>query len=138
MRITIVLVLTLSGCTATPNTQLSDTGQNRLNLGIEYMKHGHHERARHHLDQAYADAPGSEAVIIALGQWYLSKENVNSALLLYQQALSWQPMSGALYNNYAIALCLTGHWQQALVMFDHAQRLQQDVAANRAQCLTSR
>jgi type IV pilus assembly protein PilF len=138
MKIWIVLAVALSGCSAAPNTSLSDAGQHRLNLGLEYMKRGQLERARQHLDKAYADAPGAEAVIIALGQWYLHKEKLNSALLLYQQALSWQPMSGALYNNYAIALCLSGHRQQALVMFDHAQRLQQDVVANRAQCITSR
>ena len=139
MRLAITLSLALiAGCSLAPNADLSDAGNTRLQLGLEYMKRGQLERARDHLDKAYHDAPRSEAVIIALGQWYLRKEKLKSALLLYQQALSWQPNSGAMYNNYAIALCLSGQWQQALAMFDHAERLQQTVIANRTQCLSSR
>ncbi|MBT40954.1 MAG: pilus assembly protein PilF [Idiomarina sp.] len=135
MKIAILLWLAmLAGCSLTPNAELSDAGKTRLQLGLEYMQRDQLERARPHLDKAYNDAPRSEAVIIALGQWYLRKEKVNSALLLYQQALSWQPNSGAMYNNYAIALCVAGYRQQAMLMFDQAESLQQQVAANRKQC----
>lgn len=135
MKLAIALSMALIvGCSLSPNTVLSEAGNTRLRLGLEYMKRGQLERAREHLDKAYNDAPGAEPVIIALGQWYLRKENVNSALLLYQQALSWQPKSGAMYNNYAIALCLAGKWQHAMTMFATAERHQIDVEANRRQC----
>ncbi|MGM0525206.1 MAG: tetratricopeptide repeat protein [Pseudomonadota bacterium] len=138
MKKLLVVSLLVAGCAGAPSAQLSDAGESRLQLAVEYMKRDQLERARTHLDKAYSDAPRAESVIIALGQWYLRKENVKSALLLYQQALSWQPKSGALYNNYAIALCLSGNTQQALAMFDQAERFQQTVAANRAQCLSHR
>lgn len=138
MKKLLVMSLLMAGCTGTPGAQLSDVGESRLQLAVEYMKRDQLERARTHLDKAYSDAPRSESVIIALGQWYLRKENVKSALLLYQQALSWQPKSGALYNNYAIALCLSGDTQQALAMFDQAERFQQTVSVNRTQCLSRR
>ncbi|WP_404401615.1 pilus assembly protein PilF [Idiomarina seosinensis] len=130
--------LLLSGCATSPAQQLSEAGQTRLTLGVEYMKRGQLQRAREQLNKAYQDAPRSEAVIIALGQWYLRKEKVNSALLLYQQALSWQPISGAMYYNYAIALCLAGNTEQALQLFAQAEQLQQQVAVSRAQCLSRR
>lgn len=135
MKLAITLSLTLVvGCSLTPKAELSDAGKTRLQLGLEYMQRGQLERARPHLDKAYHDAPRSEAVIIALGQWYLRKEKVNSALLLYQRALSWQPKSGAMYNNYAIALCVAGYRQNAMLMFEQAELRQQNVAANREQC----
>lgn len=139
MKLALTLSLALiASCSLTPNAELSDAGKTRLQLGLEYMQRNQLARARPHLDKAYADAPRSEAVIIALGQWYLRKENINSALLLYQQALSWQPKSGAMYNNYAIALCLAGQWQQAMLAFDEAEKMQHAVTANRQQCLQQR
>ncbi|MGM0481831.1 MAG: tetratricopeptide repeat protein [Pseudomonadota bacterium] len=138
IKYVVVFGLLVAGCATAPNQQLSDAGKTRLTLGVEYMKRGQLERAREQLNKAYQDAPRAEAVIIALGQWYLRKENVNSALLLYQQALSWQPISGAMYYNYAIALCLAGNTQHALQLFEQAEQFQQDVAISRAQCLSRR
>lgn len=134
VMVTALAIIWLVGCAQTPNHQLSPAGQSRLTLGIEYMKRNQLQRARLQLDQAYQDAPRSEAVIIALGQWYLRKENVKSALLLYQQALTWQPISGVLYSNYAIALCLAGEVDKALAMFEMAAASNQYVADNRARC----
>lgn len=124
----------LCACSVVPNQNLSPAGEARLALGLEYMKRQQYDRARQHLNRAYQDAPAAETVVVALGQWYLHQQQVNSALLLYQQALSWQPMSGVIHNNLAIALCLSGKTQQAMAMFDKASALAQDVAENRARC----
>ncbi|ATZ73710.1 pilus assembly protein PilF [Idiomarina sp. X4] len=140
MRAALLLIaLALMGCTASSNDPLPVSKDVRLQLGVAYLTQGKLALAKPHLQAALEDSPHSLNAVIAMAQWHLAANETDSALSLYQQALSWQPMSGALYNNYAVALCMAGKWDDALRYFDkvsldaqypyHAKSQQ-----NRAQC----
>lgn len=141
MRTALLLIaVALYGCTANPERPVSGGNDVRLQLGLAYLAQGNLKLAYPHLQTAILNNPHSLDANLALGQWYLATNDVDSALSLYQQTLSWQPMSGALYNNYAVALCVAGDWKTALTYFDkvasdpaysHPAR----VKANRAECL---
>lgn len=141
MRTTLLLIAAaLYGCTANPEQSVSVGNDVRLQLGLAYLAQGKLKLAYPHLQTALTNNPRSLDANLALGQWYLATNDVDSALSLYQQTLSWQPMSGALYNNYAVALCVAGDWKKALRYFDkvtldpaypHHARAE----ANRAECL---
>ncbi|MAF75600.1 MAG: hypothetical protein CMF17_07060 [Idiomarinaceae bacterium] len=90
---------------------------------MAYLAQNQLDHAERHFKQAFLADPKRVDTVLALGHWYLRKERVNSALLLYQEALSWQPMSGVLHNNYAVALCLSGQQQAAQRAFAQAKRL---------------
>ena len=114
------LSVVLIGCSSTANNTSVDA---HLRAGLAYLKQQQLDHAERHLKHAFLAAPRRIDTVLALGHWYLSKERVNSALLLYQEALSWQPMSGVLHNNYAVALCLSGQQQAADDAFAQAKRL---------------
>ncbi len=118
--VTVSISLVLTGCSSTASNASADA---HLRAGIAYIKHQQLDHAERHLKQAFLIAPRRIDTVLALGHWYLSKERVNSALLLYQEALSWQPMSGVLHNNYAVALCLSGQQEAARQAFAKAKRL---------------
>ncbi|MCA1767571.1 MAG: tetratricopeptide repeat protein [Idiomarina sp.] len=141
MRAALLLIAAaLYGCAANPEKPVSEGKDVRLQLGLAYLAQGKLKLAYPHLQTALTNNPQSLDANLALGQWYLSTNDVDSALSLYQQALSWQPKSGALYNNYAVALCVAGDWKTALTYFDkvtldpayphHAR-----ADANKAECL---
>ena len=141
MRAALLLIaVALYGCTANPEQSVSVGNDVRLQLGLAYLAQGKLKLAHPHLQTALTNNPRSLDANLALGQWYLATNDVDSALSLYQQTLSWQPMSGALYNNYAVALCVAGDWKTALTYFDkvrldskysHHDRARK----NRAECL---
>ena len=141
MRAALLLVaIVLFGCTAKPERTVSAGDDVRLQLGRAYLAQGKLKLAYPHLQIALMNSPQSLNTNLAMAQWYLATNDVDSALSLYQQALSWQPMSGALFNNYAVALCVAGDWKTALTYFDkvtldpaypHPARAK----ANRAECL---
>ncbi|MFD2631840.1 tetratricopeptide repeat protein [Idiomarina piscisalsi] len=119
MRAALLLIaLALMGCTASSNDPLPVNKDVRLQLGVAYLNKGRLELAKPHLQAAMKRNPRSLNALFALAQWHLAANETDSALSLYQQALSWQPMSGALYNNYAVALCMAGEWEKALGYFD--------------------
>ncbi|OIM99400.1 hypothetical protein BFR57_02185 [Idiomarina sp. MD25a] len=122
MRWLLIILMSwgLSACAATGRSAAADA---HLRAGMAYLKQNQLDHAERHLKQAFLTAPRRIDTVLALGHWYLSKERVNSALLLYQEALSWQPMSGVLHNNYAVALCLSGQHQAAERAFAQAKRL---------------
>ncbi|MCK7459404.1 tetratricopeptide repeat protein [Idiomarina aminovorans] len=141
MRAVLLLIAAaLFGCAANPEKPVAEGKDVRLRLGLAYLAQGKLKLAYPHLQTALTKNPQSLDANLALGQWYLSTNDIDSALSLYQQALSWQPKSGALYNNYAVALCVAGDWKTALTYFDKvtldpAYSHHARVDANRAECL---
>lgn len=118
----LIVALALYGCTATPKATMPQGNDVRVQLGLAYLAKGKLKLAHPHLQTALTKNPKSLDAHLALAQWHLAANDVDSALSLYQQALSWQPNSGALFNNYAVALCVAGDWKTALLYFDKAQR----------------
>ncbi|HAE89427.1 MULTISPECIES: tetratricopeptide repeat protein [Idiomarina] len=110
----------LTACSVSTDETVVDA---HLRAGMAYLAQNQLDHAERHFKQAFLADPKRVDTVLALGHWYLRKERVNSALLLYQEALSWQPMSGVLHNNYAVALCLSGQQQAAQRAFAQAQRL---------------
>jgi type IV pilus assembly protein PilF len=104
----IVVIMGINGCSEGPVKNEHKAAENRLQLGIEYMKLGHNEMALDRLEKAleldenYADAHNALAVL------YERLDQNDKARAHYQRAVALEPQNSDIQNNYGQFLCQHG------------------------------
>lgn len=120
----IVIILglmgTLGGCVTADNFNPQDATTARLNLAEEYLRLGNFNLAKQNLDKAREYSPQDAKVLSAYGTFYFQQENLEQAMEFYKQAIKLAPQNGNYKNNYAISLCKTNHFKEALNLFKEA------------------
>ncbi len=133
-----LLVLSLSACTSTPDTQslngnfnTSQAAKTRVSLGLTYLKNGNYIQAKKNLDQAFEYAPNSADVNYALAYYYQIVGEQRRADSYYSTALELAPDNGDIANSYGAFMCQVGDYEKAKSYFLHAVNIRQ--YANSAQ-----
>lgn len=121
------LVLLSSGCVtntkmsksnAVESTQqkgpnLEKAARARLSLGIQYLKLGQVERAKHNFDKAMEHDSDLAAVQIGMGWYYENVQEPEKARKYYKRAIQLQPNNGDNLNTYASFLCTQDDYSAA-------------------------
>ncbi len=116
--ICISLLLVACGPTYTrqsisPSTRSNAVAEANLNLGIEYMKRGHYEKALEKLKRAEIADPGYSATQNALGLLYQRLGELGQAEQYFKRAISLNPGDYLTLNNYGLFLCQSGRYAEA-------------------------
>lgn len=88
-----------------------------VQLGLAYLKHGNHPRAKKKLLKALDQDPSSPEANGAMGFYMENSGDNKQAHKYYQKALSLAPKSGAHLNNYGTFLCKLGNYQESIKYF---------------------
>ena len=99
---------------------LNEAAEQRLNLGLQYLKNGQTERAKHHLDKAFKHAPHKASVLIGLAYYYEQVKEFSRADKYYRKALSIDSDKGDYLNLYGSFLCNQGNYSKAEKYFKKA------------------
>lgn len=113
VRVLSLLLIISSACGEKPVRDVRKAAEDRLHLGIEYMKLEQNEMALDRLHKAieleenYADAHNALAVL------YERMNQNDKATEHYQKALNIEPQNSDIHNNYGQFLCKQGHGNEA-------------------------
>ena len=114
----------LAGCAGSApeekEAQVSEAGQTRLQLGLEYLQQGDMNAARQNLEKALDAAPQDYRTQLGMAL-YAQRNGENAAAeQRYRQALKLAPGNGTVLNNYGAFLCGLGQYVPAQQQFSAA------------------
>lgn len=119
--LTIVLFLSLSGCSSQPERNSGYDGsfdpieaaKTRVSLGLTYLKNGNYTQAKTNLDRAINFAPRLSDAHFAMGYYYQSVSEFELADQYYNQAIALDKNNPDLLNSYGAFLCQKGEYQRS-------------------------
>lgn len=101
----------LAGCSGSApekEAQVSEAGQTRLQLGLEYLQQGDMDAARQNLEKALDAAPQDYRTQLGMALYEQRIGENAAAEQRYRQALKLAPGNGTVLNNYGAFLCGLG------------------------------
>ena len=118
----LLLVSMVGGCTSTAKTNQVSVSrdeqlQNRLQLAVNYMRSGNHERAREHLARAEEIDSRSPEVHDLYALLYQREREFDIAEKHYKKALGYDPGFTRGRNNYGSFLLRQGRAEEACEQF---------------------
>ena len=106
----------LAGCSGSApekEAQVSEAGQTRLQLGLEYLQQGDMDAARQNLEKALDAAPQDYRTQLGMALYAQRNGENTEAEQRYRQALKLAPGNGTVLNNYGAFLCGLGQYVPA-------------------------
>ncbi|WP_158967611.1 type IV pilus biogenesis/stability protein PilW [Paraglaciecola sp. L3A3] len=91
--------------------------QNRISLGLTYLRNGNYSQAKFNLDKALEFAPRSADVNYAMAYYYQRVEEIDKAENAYQFAMDLEPKNADIINSYGAFLCENGNYPKAKEYF---------------------
>lgn len=131
LSLALAVGISLVSCSSTPPTSsdmpvapvahknLAEASRLNVQLGLNYLKQGHMERAKQKLLQAVNEEPSITAYS-ALAYYYQLTSDPQKAEEYYLKAIDLQPQAGAGHNNYGAFLCQQKRYQDADQQFQLA------------------
>ena len=113
----------LAGCSGSApekEAQVSEAGQTRLQLGLEYLQQGDMDAARQNLEKALDAAPQDYRTQLGMALYAQRNGENAEAEQRYRQALKLAPGNGTVLNNYGAFLCGLGQYVPAQQQFSAA------------------
>lgn len=113
----------LAGCSGSApekEAQVSEAGQTRLQLGLEYLQQGDMDAARQNLEKALDAAPQDYRTQLGMALYEQRIGENAAAEQRYRQALKLAPGNGTVLNNYGAFLCGLGQYVPAQQQFSAA------------------
>ncbi|MCW6014146.1 type IV pilus biogenesis/stability protein PilW [Serratia marcescens] len=113
----------LAGCSGSApekEAQVSEAGQTRLQLGLEYLQQGDMNAARQNLEKALDAAPQDYRTQLGMALYAQRSGENAEAEQRYRQALKLAPGNGTVLNNYGAFLCGLGQYVPAQQQFSAA------------------
>jgi type IV pilus assembly protein PilF len=119
------LVLTACSYNPTYTVDYPNLASARYNAeqGLKYTHLGRTDLAHEKFELAMQQAPHDPLVLDALAYYYEKTGNIDLANVTYFRALTLDPRSGVLRNNYGAFLCRNGYPQESIQYFMKASEV---------------
>lgn len=100
-----------------PAAQTNDLAITNLNLGLEYLRRGEHEKALEKLEKARQADPSYPLTYNSLGVLYQRLGDYGKAEQSFKKALQLDASNSPTMNNYGRLLCQRGRADEAQAVF---------------------
>ena len=118
----LLIILSLSACVSTTQTNLEKASAINVSLGLGYLKEDQTVRAKTKLLLAEKQDPYSVKPLLALAYYQQQQGNLRRAGKYYERALMLQSKNASALNNYAILLCREKKFNHAKELFISAEK----------------
>ncbi|MEP0356218.1 type IV pilus biogenesis/stability protein PilW [Paraglaciecola sp.] len=122
--VSFTILILLSGCvtqtgpgTVQKGFDRDKAAENRVSLGLTYLKNGNFSSAKFNLDKALDFAPRSADANYAMAYYYQSVGELEQAEEAYQYAMDLEPNNADIANTYGAFLCQNGQYEKAKEYF---------------------
>lgn len=124
ISVSFAILILLSGCvtqtgpgTVQKGFDRDKAAENRVSLGLTYLKNGNFSSAKFNLDKALEFAPRSADANYAMAYYYQSVGELEQAENAYQYAMDLEPNNADIANTYGAFLCQNGNYEKAKEYF---------------------
>ncbi|WP_289031090.1 type IV pilus biogenesis/stability protein PilW [uncultured Paraglaciecola sp.] len=124
ISVSFTILILLSGCvtqtgpgTVQKGFDRDKAAENRVSLGLTYLKNGNFSSAKFNLDKALEFAPRSADANYAMAYYYQSVGELEQAEEAYQYAMDLEPNNADIANTYGAFLCQNGKYEKAKEYF---------------------
>nr|WP_086941241.1 type IV pilus biogenesis/stability protein PilW [Thaumasiovibrio occultus] len=93
---------------------------NRIALGLNYLRNGQRPRARDNFQQAIELAPNYYRATLSMAYYYQQVREYDRAESYYKDALRKHGRNGDVLNNYGVFLCGQKRYQAGIDLFERA------------------
>ncbi|MEP1554325.1 MAG: type IV pilus biogenesis/stability protein PilW [Paraglaciecola sp.] len=124
ISVSFTILILLSGCvtqtgpgTVQKGFDRDKAAENRVSLGLTYLKNGNFSSAKFNLDKALEFSPRSADANYAMAYYYQSVGELEQAEEAYQYAMDLEPNNADIANTYGAFLCQNGKYEKAKEYF---------------------